>query len=344
MATRTPADVRCAELGSVPPSGVHVVLSVGKELIDHPLLTGKRSPRRRDAMSPLRYPGSKRKMLPSVQQLIEGNIPRPELFVEPFCGGASIALGLLEMDAVHRVLLSDLNPLVAAFWQEATTNAERLISDMMKEPITLERWDHWRAAKPRSARNRALKCLFLNRTTFSGIVGGTAGPIGGRAQKSEYTIGCRFEKERLARRIRNVKRLADEGRILGAFEAQWQDAVRYAEHAAAQLPKAATVFYLDPPYVQKASRLYELPFVDCDHRDLAQYLTEETEHRWILSYDKEPLVLHLYRGKPSVREFRVIHHYTMTGTRSSPVPGREILFTNLPEDPTIAQSQPERRP
>jgi len=111
-----------------------------------PLLTGKRHPRRLDAMSPLRYPGSKRKMLPSIEQLIGVNIPRPELFVEPFCGGASVALGLLEVDAVERVLLADLNPLIAAFWQEATTNADRLIDDMMQEAVTVERWDHWRAA------------------------------------------------------------------------------------------------------------------------------------------------------------------------------------------------------
>jgi len=174
----------------------------------------------------------------------------------------------------------------------------------------------------------------LNRTTFSGIIGGNAGPIGGRAQVSDYTIGCRFEKERLARRIYNVKRLADDGRIIGVHEACWQDTIRYAECAAANYPKKATVFYLDPPYIEKASRLYEQPFADCAHHELARYLTDETTHRWILSYDREPLVLDLYRGKTGVQDFRVTHHYTMTGSRRSPIPGREILFTNLPIDPT----------
>lgn len=307
-----------------------------------PLLTGTRHPRRLDAMSPLRYPGSKRKMLPSIQQLIEGNIPRPKLLIEPFCGGASISLGLLEMDVVDTVLLADLDPLVSAFWHVATTDAEWLIRAMYREPVTLERWEYWRRARPTSLKNRALKCLFLNRTTFSGIIGGSAGPIGGRTQASEYKIGCRFEKEPLARRIRNVKQFADAGRIWGTYEGGWQSAIRYAEYAAADFPPKESLFYLDPPYIEKANRLYERPFLDADHRALASFLTEETDHRWILSYDDEPLVAHLYRGKPGVRDFRVTHHYTMSGTRRKPVAGREILFTNLRHNPVRARRATKR--
>ena len=62
-----------------------------------------------------------------------------------------------------------------------------------------------------------MKCLFLNRTTFSGILGGHAGPIGGRSQSSDHTIDCRFNKDALAERILNVKRLHDEGRIAGVL-------------------------------------------------------------------------------------------------------------------------------
>lgn len=306
-----------------------------------PLLTGDRHPRKLDAMSPLRYPGSKRKMLPSIQQVIEGNIPKPELFVEPFCGGASVSLGLLEMNAVERVILADLDPLIASFWLEATLNADRLIDDMMNEPVTLERWDFWRAKNPRSSRMRALKCLFLNRTTFSGIIGGSAGPIGGRAQSSKYTIDCRFEKEPLARRIRNVQSLANAGRIVGVFQERWQEAILRSEVIASEFPADATLFYLDPPYIEKASRLYERPFSDRDHHALASFLGEDTKHRWILSYDREPLVLDLYRNRVGIREFRVTHHYTMSGNRRRPIPGREIIFTNLPNDPTKKLSNVE---
>lgn len=301
-----------------------------------PLLEGTKKPLRLASLSPLRYPGSKRKMIPAIRQLLERNEPPPALFVEPFCGGASVSLGLLELDAVERVLLADLDPLVSAFWREATTNGESLVKDMRKLEVTVSEWDRWRKMRPRSNRQRALKCLFLNRTTFSGIVGGHAGPIGGRMQTSAYKIDCRFNKDALADRILNVHRLAKAGRILPVLSSRWQGTMDQAKWPAADYPAKATVFYLDPPYIQKADKLYDLAFHERDHRELAIRLLG-TRHRWILSYDAEPLVLDLYRGPADVREYRVVHHYTMTGTRTNPVPGREVLFTNLPHDPTCPE-------
>jgi DNA adenine methylase len=285
-----------------------------------PLLTGARKRLRLSSLSPLRYPGSKRKMIPAIRQLIEANEPPPRLFVEPFCGGASVSLGLLELNAVERVLLADLDPLVSALWREATTNGPELVRDMRKLDVTLERWDHWRAARPKSDRQLALKCLFLNRTTFSGIVGGHAGPIGGRAQSSANKIDCRFNEDGLADRILNVWRLAREGRILQVPEpSRWQTTLDRAKWPAAEFDAKETIFYLDPPYIEKADRIYELAFKERDHRDLAARLLG-TKHRWMLSYDAEPLVLGLYRGLSEVREYRIVHHYTMTGSRTQAVP------------------------
>jgi len=309
-------------------------LSLAAPTPEPPLLEGRHGSLRLASLSPLRYPGSKRKMIPAIRRLIEANDPPPKLFVEPFCGGGSVSLGLLELDAVERVVLSDLDPMVSAFWREATSNGESLIKDMRKMDVSVARWDYWRKARPRSDRQLALKCLFLNRTTFSGIVGGHAGPIGGRSQTSAHKIGCRFNKDGLADRILNVHRLAKEGRILPVLgPSRWQDTLDRAKWPAAGYDPKATILYLDPPYIEKADRIYDLAFKDRDHRDLATRLVG-TKHRWILSYDAEPLVLELYRGFADVHEYRVVHHYTMTGSRSSPVPGREVLFSNLPNDPT----------
>lgn len=322
LAELTEDDLRL--LGGTPPA-------VGQEA---PLLSGDHVPLRLASISPLRYPGSKRKMLPAIRQLIVDNVPRPELLVEPFCGGASVSLGLLEADAVERVFLADFDPLVAAFWQVATEDTDALVRAMRKESITIENWDRWRKYRPRTPLNRAMKCLFLNRTTFSGIIGGHAGPIGGRTQ-AHYRIDCRFDKDAIEARLRNIQSLRKEGRIVGATEGRWQGTFRRAHDIAASLGLKAdsVVFYLDPPYIEKANDLYELPFTDQDHRTLAQYL-DNTE-RWVLSYDKEPLVLDLYRGMEGVREYRVTHHYTITGSRKCPVPGREVLFTNLPHPPQV---------
>ena len=298
-----------------------------------PLLEGTRTQLPLASMSPLRYPGSKRKMVPAIRQLIDANEPPPKLLVEPFCGGASVSLGLLAQDAVERVLLADFDPLVAAFWYEATTNGEALVKDMRKLEVSVAEWDRRRGMRPRSSRSKALKCLFLNRTTFSGILEGRAGPIGGRAQQSDYPIDCRFNKDAIAERILNVYRLAKEGRIVGVLSSRWQGTLDHAAWHAAEYEPKATIFYLDPPYIEKADRLYDLAFDEHEHRQLADHL-RGTTHRWILSYDTEPLALGCYRGLSDIHEYRVVHHYTAAAGRTSPVPGREVLFTNLPNDPT----------
>lgn len=175
------------------------------------------------SMSPLRYPGAKRKLLPALASLLAAH-PRPSLFVEPFCGGASVALGLLHLDLVDRVLLADRDPLVAAFWDQACRFGPRLVEDMMGEPVTVQRWDHWRQSSPTTARELALKCLFPNRTSFSGIIANRAGPIGGRAQSSATRIGCRFNKDAIAERILTVHELSRQGRIQ-VRECSWPQAI-----------------------------------------------------------------------------------------------------------------------
>src|ERR1700730_5477532 len=49
---------------------------------------------RRPVLSPLRYPGGKRRLVPYVASAIRANGLEPDVFVEPFAGGASVSLGL----------------------------------------------------------------------------------------------------------------------------------------------------------------------------------------------------------------------------------------------------------
>ena len=60
-------------------------------------------------LSPLRYPGAKSRMVKDLASVISRArelraIPRIELFVEPFAGGASTSLRLVSMGLVERVM------------------------------------------------------------------------------------------------------------------------------------------------------------------------------------------------------------------------------------------------
>ncbi|MGC5022588.1 DNA adenine methylase [Micromonospora sp. DT47] len=288
---------------------------------------------RHSVISPLRYPGAKRQLVPVIESLIRANVPPPRLMVEPFCGGATTTLRLLGAGVVEHGVLADIDPLVAAFWKTAAFDAHWLIDAMRAEPVTVARWDWWRASTPRGRRERALKCLFLNRTTFSGILHGRAGPIGGRAQTSAYKIDCRFGLEGLARRIKGVAELAASGRLLDVWETDWRTAVARIPTQFGMLEPSEVVVYLDPPYVDKAQWLYEWSFDNSEHTDLANSLCSDVPYRWLLSYDDNQTIRDLYRARPGQATLHVSHRYTAAGSEKRTVKD-ELLVTNfdsLPE-------------
>ncbi|GAA0490562.1 hypothetical protein Ade02nite_23790 [Paractinoplanes deccanensis] len=294
-------------------------------------------------VSPLRYPGAKRQLVPLIERIIAGNVPPPRLFVEPFCGGATTALRLAGTGVVEHVVLADGDPLVAAFWYTAAFDTTWLIDAMREVPVTVERWKWWRNCNSTSVRDLALKCLFLNRTTFSGILHGWAGPIGGLNQNAEtkYKIDCRFNKDALAQRISAVGQLADTGHILEVWSHDWGTSLDLVGSRYRGLvgPEEAVV-YLDPPYVEKAPYLYQWSFQDDQHRALAQVLSGDTPFRWLLSYDDNALARALYPPAERHHVLHAMHRYTAAGLKADEKKGKrqrtvraELLVTNFPDIP-----------
>ncbi len=263
-------------------------------------------------LSPLRYPGAKSGLANVVGDLISESsrsLGRPQLFVEPFAGGASTALRLAGTGIVDRILLADADPLVTKFWQVAAADTEWLIDRMWDEPVTLERWDYWRHWTPARGEDReaAVQCLFLNRTTFSGILHGRAGPIGGRKQQSQYKIDCRFNKAALETRLRFIGDLYEANRLVDVWCKDWLATFQDVAEWYPQLLPNRVVAYLDPPYWDKSPRLYRTSFDPAGgyakattmpgqeewlfgraHYRLAQHLRCRAQVRWILSYDNHP--------------------------------------------------------
>ena len=279
--------------------------------------------------TPLRYPGAKTGLADLIGRVIESaktsrQVGRVDLLVEPFAGGASTSLRLVGAGIVDRILLADADPLVAAFWQVAAAQTEKIIDRMVEEhntyiarsrSIALERWDYWRQWRPapgmsaNSARfEAAVKCLVLNRTTFSGILHGRAGPIGGRKQESSYGIDCRFNIDALAERLRYVGHLYETSRLVDVWCKDWRDTLANVPEWYAHLIPSHVVAYLDPPYLQKSNKLYQRSFDthggyapapvsdlhwsdDWVHHRLADYLQRKMRFRWVLSYDAHPVLL-----------------------------------------------------
>ena len=324
-------------------------------------------------LSPLRYPGAKSGLAAVIAELITASsksLGRPELFVEPFAGGASTALRLAAGGIVDRVLLADADPLVTRFWQVAAADTEWLIDRMQDEPVTLERWDYWRAWRPTDPADReiAVKCLFLNRTTFSGILHGRAGPIGGRRQASPHKINCRFNKAALEDRLRFIGDLYASNRLADVWCKDWRETMQDIAEWYPRLIPNRVIAYLDPPYWNKSSRLYARSFdptggyaprhdllgqaewlAGSGHYQLAEYLRHRAQLRWILSYDNHPDLTTdngLYAARRmtpgaeeaellAVRSWRISKrlvdlHYSASFTREHRGQRQELLLTTLP--------------
>jgi hypothetical protein len=87
--------------------------------------------------------------------------------------------------------------------------------------LSVAEWRRIRHYRPRSQLGLAWKCLYLNRTSFSGILNDTAGPIGGPKQAGKYRIDARFPRERLAARILKLSALS--GRVVWVAQRDWRE-------------------------------------------------------------------------------------------------------------------------
>lgn len=290
-------------------------------------------------VSPLRYPGAKRQLVPIMELIVRANVPRPKLIVEPFCGGASMTLRLLGTGQVPHGIMADFDPLVAAFWKTAAFDSKWLVEALAQESVTVERWDWWRGLTPTRRRDKALKCIFLNRTTFSGILHGRAGPIGGRSQRSAYKIDCRFGLDGLVRRIMGVADLAASGRLIDVWEADWKTSLERTKSRFPMLSSRETLVYVDPPYVDKAEWLYPWSFTARDHRKLAAYLRTEAKFAWLLSYDDHQDIRNLYLPEEKFSVLHVSQRYTAAGSERRSTKD-ELLVTNLE---TILESDTYRQ-
>lgn len=287
-------------------------------------------------LSPLRYPGSKRRLIGYIDQALTLNQLRPKLYIEPFVGGGNIALHLLLYDRVEKAVLIDIDPYIANFWKAVFFDTDWLVEQIDTIEVSLEKWREFKAAKPKTSREFALTCLFLNRTNFSGILRDEVGPLGGREQKSKYKIDCRFPRNTLINRIEQISKHKEK--IVGIWSCSWEAGIQEIRglQQSNELPKEELFFYLDPPFFERGEELYRHYFQEKDHIKLRDFLVG-LEDAWILSYDSTPQVESLYEnairnGTNGTKKHNVELIYS-TGIMVGRKPTEEIIISNLRQLP-----------
>jgi DNA adenine methylase len=264
-----------------------------------------------------RYPGGKTALVKKFLPCIPENI---ETYVEPFVGGGSVLLKVAKRYAQNqlypsrfdlRFLINDSNPDVAAFWSVLVGEEfHELCSRTATISPSVEIFHVIQDAKYRSAIDRAFRCLFVNRTSFSGIM--DSGPIGGKGQK-DRSLNVRWKPPVLIKEMKAARTL-----LLGRTTVTCLDFSKVLEG----LNKNAFV-YLDPPYYEKGGQLYGEygKWTEDDHARLRSVLGDRSG--WLLSYDNNTEVKKLYGGF-KMKELQ--HYRSISSQKTRPRDKSELLI------------------
>jgi DNA adenine methylase len=272
-------------------------------------------PRRLVHFTPLRYPGGKGKLAAYIKEIIRVNKLYDGEYVEPYAGGAGIALELLFQEYVTKVHINDLSQPVYSFWKSVLNDTDELCRLVKNTRLSVPSWDRQKRifANPRdhSYVQLGFATFFLNRTNRSGILNG--GVIGGRDQTGPWKIDARYNADELVFRIESIAKMRRNIKLTRS------DALALLRHGLPTWPKK-TLIYLDPPYYERGRELYYDYYKPDDHADLAKFIAHKMQNKfWMVSYDNVAPIKKLYSG------FRRIIYsvgYTARETRT----GKEVMF------------------
>jgi DNA adenine methylase len=265
--------------------------------------------------TPLRYPGGKGRLGAFFASVLTRNDLVGARYLEPFAGGAGVGLFLLQSGLVESIALNDLDRAIYAFWYAATRRNVALRTLVARTPVTVQEWDRQKAVQREKQSAPLLELgfstLFLNRTNRSGIL--RAGMVGGRAQKGQWTLDARYNKDIL------IQRLAALHPHVSRISVDCADAIDFLSDRAGR-SRRKRFAYLDPPYFVKGRDLYLNRLTREDHAALASCV-KKLHCSWIVTYDDVHAVRTLYSGYRS-RSFGL--EYSADSRRT----GREILFAS----------------
>ncbi len=261
-------------------------------------------------------------MVNFIKSIIDQNDLKGGTYIEPFSGGAAIALALAIDGYMERIVINDYDRSIYAFWHNILYQTDSFIDKIRSTPLSIEEWYIQRAIQQNKYNadlfDLGFSTFFLNRTNRSGVL--KAGVIGGLNQTGPYKIDARYNKEQLIERIQLIAQHKDK------FILHNDDAInllrRYRNIAHKNL------IYLDPPYYVKGRELYVNFFKEADHIALSQAVQQRDNLNWIITYDNHSFIHNLYVNARMLS-------YALSYSAGANKHGTELLFCkqgiNIPE-------------
>ena len=267
--------------------------------------------------SPLRYPGGKGKLAPFMKVLIEKTGHKGGTYIEPFAGGAGIALDLLENDIVSQIVINDLDKGIYSFWRAILSETDRFVEAVHEVPLSVEEWKKQREILLRADNKYSFELgfstFYLNRTNRSGIING--GMIGGLEQNGVWKLDARFNKDNL---INRILKIAKKKECIHLYN---KDVASLIKNYLPKYEKEAFV-YFDTPYFKKGKQLYLNFFNEQDHVRIEKMIRESVNCDWVITYDDVPEIANIYVNH-ELRRFDL--NYSVAQKRKA---SEIIIFSN----------------
>ncbi len=224
-------------------------------------------------------------MLNALAPYLDAMLKNERDYGEPFVGGGSVALYVARTFKSVALHINDKDPLIAGLWRVIcgqNSDVEELCAKLDVKP-TLELWHAVKASSPVNNVDRAFKAIFMNRTSWNGIIEG-ARPIGGLGQTSQWAVGCRYTVASLVLLVREYHLL-----LAGRTTVTCLDATDF-------LKNNPYPCFVDPPYLMKGrNALYGVTMSEDEHQRFAKVLRQAK--KWLLTYDmKDKIACDLYWG------------------------------------------------
>jgi DNA adenine methylase len=206
-----------------------------------------------------------------------------EEFREPFAGGLSLSLRLMQLFPERRYWVNDLDPFVSCFWSVLATQPEQLVKTLNHCLLEYPTDDNKRSLCEWAKRmihevqgvDRAAFFFIMSKTSFSGFAFG-----------GSCTHPWRFNNAA-------IESLAAVGRLLRTVKLKVTD-LDYADC----LSDAPNVFtYFDPPYLLDTF-LYGAKgemHRNFDHRRFAKTVSP-IKSPWMLSYNNDLLIRSYFKA------------------------------------------------
>ena len=255
--------------------------------------------------SPFRYPGGKTWFVPTFRKWVE-NIPyRHDILIEPFVGGGIISLTAIFENLVDRVIIAELDDDVAAVWSAIVNGDSEYLADRILE-FDFNKGNLIRILNTNATTicERAFQTIVKNRIGYGGIIANCAGLI--NKGESGKGIGSRWYPETLAKRFRDISRIAEK------ITFKHGDGLSVIEQ---HISSTNTIFFIDPPYTiggkRAGRRLYK--HNELDHHQLFR-LCSEVQGEFLMTYDdttEARALANKYHFEVATVQMRSGHHAKM---------------------------------